>query len=205
MVGRSCLIFAHDGDENFDLSCACVLDTELLTLRNCGNMLAPPTDANFPPDLPKCAFSVVGFKTCFFPKDASMRIHLEHAWVIDTNLGMVRKGVTCAAGTQLPAPAQCVLQVVGDSVVIFAHDDRQRLDLASVCVLECEGATVRRVAVEGDAPAPAKCVLLVVEKCVLVIPEQEDLSRVSQVCDAYCLLHRAFQYPHSQRSRCFFR
>jgi hypothetical protein len=41
VVGRSCLIFCHDGENNFDLESTCVLDTELLTLRKCGKMVAP--------------------------------------------------------------------------------------------------------------------------------------------------------------------
>ena len=41
VVGRSCLIFCHDGENNFDLESTCVLNTELLTLRKCGKMMAP--------------------------------------------------------------------------------------------------------------------------------------------------------------------
>ncbi len=182
VVGRSCLIFAHDGDNNFDLSCACVLDTELLTLRNCGNMIAPPPEVSFPADmLPKCAFSVVGFRTCFFPTDGSMRVHLEHAWVTDTNLGMVRKAVSCAPGCAMPAPTQCVQSVVGTHVVVFPHDERQRLDLGAVCVMDSETAVLRLVRVDGERPAPSKCQLLVVQDTILVIPEEQDLARVAQV------------------------
>jgi hypothetical protein len=182
VVGRSCLIFAHDGDSNFDLSCACVLDTELLTLRNCGNMIAPPPEANFPSEvLPKCAFSVVGFRTCFFPTDASMRVHLEHAWVTDTNLGMVRKAVSCAPGCAMPPPMQCVQCVVGTHVVVFPHDERQRLDLSAVCVLDSESAVLRTAKVDGEPPPASKCQLLVVQDSILIIPDEQDLARIAQV------------------------
>ena len=52
------MIFPHDGDGNFDLTHVSVLDTELLTLRVCGDLIAP----NHPVDLPKCTFVTVGFK-----------------------------------------------------------------------------------------------------------------------------------------------
>ena len=43
VVEHLCFIFPHDGSHEYDMASACVLDTELMTLRVCGHeLLAPP-------------------------------------------------------------------------------------------------------------------------------------------------------------------
>lgn len=111
VVGRSCLIFPHDGEGAYDYDATCLLDTELLTLRAVGRAAAPVPAELAPPAQGRCQVAVAGWKAVLFPQTEARECVLAEAAVLDTNLGMLQQRVRLADPARPPPQAQSTLLV----------------------------------------------------------------------------------------------
>ena len=194
VVGRSCVIFCHDGDGNVDLARTCVLDTEMLSLRTVGNMLAPPPSEISGDSMSKCAIAVVGFKILLFLQDAEECWILDKAWLVDFNLGMARRQIDFEKGF-VPPNSEADSMVVGQNVYIFPKDFSGCYDFDSVVVVDTSACTMSRVSFEASKMPEenTRANILVLKRtkgmacssktdgeCLLLIPELDGRTDFEQ-------------------------
>ncbi|EKX37348.1 hypothetical protein GUITHDRAFT_116461 [Guillardia theta CCMP2712] len=172
-VGRSCVLFAHDVDRKFDLRNIFVLDTEMLTLRNCSEIM------NLNPEQKELAFhgiscTVVGFKLVLVLQTVSS-LDLSQVWIVDTNLGMISTPVTLSEPCSSSSSVRALVKAMKHSVYLFVEEEEQKIDFEQTMMIDMESASIKKVEMEGSFPERWKGKFHILdEKHLLTIRVKDD-------------------------------
>uniref|UniRef100_A0A7S4P6M6 PDZ domain-containing protein n=1 Tax=Guillardia theta TaxID=55529 RepID=A0A7S4P6M6_GUITH len=186
VVEELCFIFPHDGERNFDISSACVLNVRSLTLRVCGNEMI---SSSLPPP-PPSKFSFVSLLSTifFFPVHDDLTWQLEGAWALDTQTWSTWS-LSESLEEEEEAGRRCgyVWKAMEEHILLFPHNERMELDFTGVLLVPNKQAAIRRVKFQGSPlPQQMRCQLHILENFLVVIPEDSEtgslaLSSVSLV------------------------
>jgi hypothetical protein len=122
------------------------------------------------------------------PQDEAGRLELQHAWVVDANLGLLKRQVELAPGAQWPAPADCVQVRAGERLFLFPRAERGELDLQAAAVLDTAALRVAPIAFAGHQPGSCCADVLALDDAaghpaLLVVPRRHDRSpNYAQLC-----------------------
>eukprot|EP00802_Teleaulax_amphioxeia_P002707 Tamp_02710.p1 GENE.Tamp_02710~~Tamp_02710.p1 ORF type:complete len:710 (+),score=157.81 Tamp_02710:1745-3874(+) len=169
VVKHLCFIFPHDGEHNYQMSQACVLDTELMTVRVCGKDLSYSTPEQLlgaqregvDPSLGggdegKFHFEVCGSQMVCFPHTDRLECMVHLAWTATVSAdGMSLDAASHQAADPLPPHVAAALaeKGVGAANARMTRRDVGMSSDGAVLALETRSKAVANVAGNGALPS----------------------------------------------------